>query len=138
MKPLSQREKALIRRSFSRIASRHQTTAQHFFDRLFALDPEIEPLFPTDLTAHKRKFMQMLALMINALDEPDRFTEMSRKLGERHVGYGVQPRYYGIAREALLWALEQSMDNQFTAPVREAWAAFYDAMVADAPPLEGE
>ena len=131
MKSLSQRQKALIRRSFSRIASHHQTTAQHFFDRLFALDPEIEPLFPGDLTAHKRKFMQMLALLINALDEPDRFSEIARKLGARHLGYGVQPHYYGSAREALLWALEQSIGSQFTAPVRESWAAFYDALAAE-------
>ena len=129
MKPPSQREKALLRRSFSRIASRHQMTAQYFFDRLFALDPEVQRLFPSDLTSHKRKFMQMLVLLINALDEPERFTEMARKLGERHLSYGVQPRHYRLAREALLWAVEQSMDCPFTVPVREAWVAFYDALM---------
>jgi hemoglobin-like flavoprotein len=129
MKSLSQHQKALLRRSFSRIACCHQITAQCFFDRLFSLDSEIELLFPHDLTLHKRKFMQMFALLINALDEPERFTEMARKLGERHLGYGVQPRHYRLAREALLWGVEQSMDCPFTVPVREAWAAFYDALM---------
>jgi len=131
MKPLSQRQKALIRRSFSRAASHHPITAQCFFDRLFALDPEIEPLFPRDLTTHKRQFMQMLALLVHTLDEPDRFTEIAGRLGKRHAGYGVQARYYGCVREALLWALAQSIGSEFTAPVRQAWMAFCDALMAD-------
>ncbi len=76
--------------------------------------------------------MDMLALLINALDEPDRFAELARKLGKRHLGYGVQPHHYEIARQALLWSLEQTMDDHFTAPVREAWLAFYDAVTAEA------
>jgi hemoglobin-like flavoprotein len=132
MKPLSQRQKALVRRSFSRNVCCHQATSQYFLDRLFALDPEIEPLFPADLAPHKHKFMQMLALLINVLDEPERFSEMARKLGERHLRYGVRPRYYGLGREALLWALEQIMKDQFTPAVHEAWSAFYDALVTEA------
>src|SRR5579871_5826961 len=133
MKSLSQRQKALVRRSFSRIACRHQITAQHFFDRLFALDPEIERLFPADLTEHKRKFMQMIAVLVNALDQPDSFSETARKLGERHLRYGVYAHHYRLSRDAWLWALEQSLGSrQFSAAVREAWAAFYDALMAEA------
>ena len=132
MKPLSQRQKALVRRSFSRIASRHQTTAQCFFDRLFSLDPEIERLFPADLALLQRKFMDMFALLINTLNEPDRFAELSRKLGKRHLGYGVQSHHYETARQALLWSLEQAMGDHFTPPVREALLAFYDAIAAEA------
>ena len=132
MEPLSQRQKALVRRSFRRIASRHQTTAQGFFDRLFSLDPETERLFPAELAPLQRKFMDMLALLVNALDEPKRFSETARKLGKRHLGYGVQPHHYATARQALLWSLEQTMDDHFTAPVREAWLAFYDAIAAEA------
>ena len=139
MKPLSQRQKALVHRSFRWIASRHQTTAQGFFDRLFSLDPEIERLFPANLSAQQRKFMDMLALLIHALDEPDRFTELARKLGKRHLGYGVQPHHYETARQALLWSLEQTMGDHFTPPVRAAWLAFYDALAAAAlPASEGQ
>ena len=132
MKSLSQQQKALVRRSFRRIAIRHQTTAQGFFDRLFALDPETEGLFPAEIVTIQRKFMDMLALLINALDEPGRFAELARKLGKRHLGYGVQPHHYESARQALLWSLEQSMGDAFSAPVREAWLAFYDALAAEA------
>ncbi len=132
MKPLSQRQTALVRRSFHMIASRHQTTAQCFFDRLFSLDPETERLFPAELAPLLRKFMDMLALLIKTLDEPDRFIELTRKLGKRHLGYGVQTDHYETARQALLWALEQTMGDQFTAPMREAWLAFFDALAAEA------
>ncbi len=131
MKSLSVRQKALIRRSFSRVACCHPKIAQSFFDRLFELDPEIERLFPADLGAHKGKFMQMIAVLINALDQPERFSEIARKLGERHLRYGVQARYYPLAREAFLWALEQNLGDQFTPPVRQEWAAFYEALIAD-------
>jgi len=131
MNSLSQRQKAHIRRSFSRIACCHEKTAQCFFDRLFALDPAVEPLFSSDFNVHKRKLMLMLALLISTLDQPDRFAELSRKLTERHFRYGVQPRHYRAGREALLWALEQNLGRQFTLPVCDAWSAFYDAILDD-------
>jgi len=137
MKQLSQRQKMLIRRSFSRAACCHPKIAQCFFDRLFALDPAVEPLFPSDFNSHERKLMPMLALLISTLDQPDRFAELARKLTERHLRYGVQPQHYRAGREALLWALEQNLGRQFTPPVREAWLAFYDALLDDALSVEG-
>jgi hemoglobin-like flavoprotein len=138
MKSLSQRQKALIRRSFSRAACCHPKIAQCFFDRLFALDPTVEPLFPSDFNAHKRKLMPMLALLVSALDQPDRFAELSLTLTERHLRYGVKPQHYHAGREALLWALEQNLGRQFTPPVRDAWSAFYGALLDDALSVEGK
>ncbi len=137
MQSLAPRHRALVRRSFSRVACCHPQIAQCFFDRLFALDPEIERLFPADLSAHRRKLMQMLALLVSALDEPDRFADLTRKLIERHLGYGVQLQHFRLAREALLWALEQNLGSQFTPPVRAAWTAFYEAILDGALSVEG-
>ncbi len=81
--------------------------------------------------------MQMLALLVSVLDEPDRFAETSRKLLERHLDYGVQLQHFHLGRAALLWALEQNLGNQFTPPVREAWTAFYDAIIGGALSVEG-
>ena len=43
-------------------------------------------------------------------------------IGQRHVNYGAMPTDFNTFGAALLWALEQTLGDDFTEPVKEAWA----------------
>jgi hemoglobin-like flavoprotein len=53
-----------------------------------------------------------------------------REMGRRHAGYGVEPEHYTTVGEALLWALEQALGDDFTSETKEAWAKAYDLIAS--------
>ncbi len=122
---VSPRQKDLVQQTFAEVAPIASTAATLFYDRLFALDPSLRALFKADLEEQKQKLMQMLAVVVRGLDDPQALTPAVRALGERHVGYGVEVAHYATVGEALLWTLEQGLGEAFNDEVRDAWATVY-------------
>jgi hemoglobin-like flavoprotein len=99
-----------------------------FYDRLFELDPSIEPLFPHDLSVQGPQLMRALGLALNGLRDLERTRPFLQELGRRHVAYGVRAGHYVTLGHALLWTFEQSLTEDFTPRVKEAWAAVYGVL----------
>lgn len=116
---------ALIQRSFDLLAPAADATAAHFYRRLFALAPELRPLFLGDLRSQGRRLMEMIGAAVRLLDHPDALLPVLAQLGARHAGYGVRPGDYRRVGEALIATLDETLGDQFDAPTREAWAAMY-------------
>lgn len=107
-----------------------EQAAKLFYDRLFALDPALKPLFKGDLVEQGRKLLATLKVAVNGLTKLDKIVPVVRDLGARHAGYGVRDGHYDTVGAALLWILEQGLGDAFTEEVRNAWAATY-SLVAD-------
>jgi nitric oxide dioxygenase len=58
------------------------------------------------------------------------FLDRATALGAQHEGYGVRPRDYHTAGEALLGALAAALGELWTPEVAEAWARAYDLTAA--------
>jgi len=54
-----------------------------------------------------------------------RSCQPSKELGRQHVNYGVQEEHYDTVGAALLWTLEQGLQEEFTTEVKEAWTTVY-------------
>lgn len=120
----------LVRLSFVRIMDVKLEIGRLFYDRLFALAPEVRPMFSTDLDLQAEKLMSTLALAVGSLKNPATFASLVSGLRQRHIGYGVKDEHYDTVGEALLWALERSLGDGFTDELRRAWASLYDAMAS--------
>ena len=121
----------LVQKSFKRLVPIADKAAALFYDRFFALDPSVQPMFDVELDAQGEKLMETLTWVVQHLDEPETFMDDVRELGKRHVSYGVKPEHYQTMREALFWMLAQALGDAFTDEVAAAWAAAY-ALLADA------
>lgn len=99
--------------------------ADLFYDRLFELDPSLEALFPDDLTAQRPRFTNALGAAVAGLDDLEAMRPKLQDVGRQSLGQGVQPGHYDTLAKALLWTFEQSLAEDFTPPVKEAWAALY-------------
>jgi nitric oxide dioxygenase len=128
---VSDRQRALVRRSFPQVATYHSRVSRLFYDKLFEIAPEVRDLFTIDMAVQGDKLMQMLAMLVSSLDDSAQLIEASASLGQRHVGYGVTHDQYKLVGQALMWALEESLPLVMTAPVLDAWQAAYQA-IADA------
>jgi nitric oxide dioxygenase len=100
--------------------------ATRFYARLFELDPGTSALFAsTDMVAQRRKLMDMLRWMLQALDTPEHLVPGTAHLARRHVQYGVVERHYDLVGEALRDALADTLGARCTPAVRDAWIEAY-------------
>jgi hemoglobin-like flavoprotein len=119
-------QQELIRQSWRRFDPRLRGASVQFYDRLFDLDPAVQPLFAgVDLVQQEQKLMSMLAEIVRVIDRPEELIAPVAALGRRHEHYGVKDADYDSVGAALLWTLEQGLGDEFTPEVRAAWAEAY-------------
>lgn len=116
---------SLVQNSFARVLPIADTAADIFYTRLFEIAPELRALFPDDMSEQKDKLMQMLATAVNNLHEFETILPAVQELGRRHVAYGVVDGHYDKVGQALLFALEKGLGDQFTQATRDAWIETY-------------
>jgi hemoglobin-like flavoprotein len=119
---------ALVQASFAKVAPVADQAAQIFYDRLFAVAPQVRSLFPNDMTEQRRKLMGTLAVVVNALDKLETVLPAASALAKRHVSYGAQPAHYPVVGEALLWTLQRGLGDAWTDDVAAAWTAAYTTL----------
>lgn len=119
------RQKALVRESFALLMPCGGLVAQLFYKRLFEIAPELRVLFKTDLQSQGDKLMNALQMTILSLDRIEILRPTVRLLGIRHRSYGVKQQDYITVAAALMWTLEQCLEERFTREVREAWGEVY-------------
>lgn len=115
----------LIQRNFDAVAPQAQTFATAFYNRLFAAQPVLRLLFPSDLTEQKKKLTTTLALAIKTLREPEKLIPVLEALGRRHALAGVRDEYYETVGTALLETLRAALGEKFTTESETAWRAMY-------------
>jgi hemoglobin-like flavoprotein len=118
-------QKTLVQDSFATIAPIADDAAVLFYQRLFELDPSLEPMFRGNMAEQRKKLMQMLTAAVKGLDRLDQLVPVVENLGRRHAGYGVTDAHYDTVGSALLWTLEMGLGRAFTAEVKDAWATVY-------------
>ena len=118
-------QKRLVQDSFASIAGIADDAAILFYQRLFELDPSLRSMFRGDMTAQRRKLMQMITAAVKGLDRLEQLVPVVQDLGRRHGEYGVQESHYDTVGAALLWTLEAGLGRDFTPEVKGAWTAVY-------------
>lgn len=131
----------LLQRSFSKVEPVADEFGTLFYARLFAIAPEMKPLFRTDIKAQQSKFMKVIGevvqLQLRALISLPATAQTSSEAmlpgaywsGKLHAAYGVRMEDFDSMKQALVWALEQTLKDDLTPEVQDAWSAAYDIVV---------
>jgi hemoglobin-like flavoprotein len=117
---------SLVQESFKHIGRQSHEASRMFYDELFQLAPELQQLFPEDLTRHRLKFIQMLSAIVRSLDHIETISEDVTDLGRRHMSYDVEEEHYAILGQALLTMLNRLLGPDLTPEISNAWAAAYE------------
>ena len=115
----------LVQRTFAQVKPIAAAAAEMFYARLFHLDPSLRSMFRNDMGKQGAMLMSMIGTAVMGLRNLEALAPAVRSLGARHVKYGVKTQHYATVGEALLWTLEQGLEDDFTPEVRDAWAAAY-------------
>jgi hemoglobin-like flavoprotein len=122
---MNQHHVQLVQESYELVKPIAGIATDLFYDRLFQLDPNLRPMFKSDLGEQKHNLMTTLTFAVAGLNKPERIISTVQRLGARHTGYGVQPQHYQTVGAAILWTLAQGLGDAFTPEVEEAWTAVY-------------
>lgn len=121
-------QKELVQSSFAKVEPIAATAAELFYARLFELDPSLKSLFSGDMEEQGKKLMTMLGTAVRSLNNLEGLVPVVQRLGERHVGYGVETGHYVTVGNALLDTLEKGLGDDFTPEVKEAWTVVYGVL----------
>jgi hemoglobin-like flavoprotein len=112
--------------TFAEFVRGGEGSAALFYERLFALDPQLRPLFAdADMKSQRTKLMAALGLVVGSLRDLSKVVPVLESLGARHVAYGVEEEHYQTVGAALLETLSLSFGGRFTPEVRTAWTGAY-------------
>ena len=118
----------LVQDSFAKVAPIADQAAVMFYDRLFAVAPQVKAMFPADMTEQRKKLMAMLAAVVNGLGNLETVLPAASALARRHVNYGAKAEHYPVVGGALLWTLEKGLGDSWTPDVADAWTAAYGTL----------
>lgn len=128
---LSRRTVELLESSFAVIAARGSDFAARFYRELFARHPAVQPLFARVSMRHQQQhLLAALTMVIDHLRSPDAVAPAVAALGQRHVGYRVQASHYVAVTHVALDVIRETLGEQWTPDVDEAWHRGLDAVSA--------
>lgn len=111
----------LVRQTFPLLREYEVSLALLFYGKLFELDPGARKLFHNDLSLQSQKLLEMLASVVESLDNLEPLRTRLAELGRKHTEYGVRHEQYETLTTALLWAIAQALGPDFDAATRDAW-----------------
>jgi hemoglobin-like flavoprotein len=123
-----------VKSSYAGVAAQPRQLASRFYLEMFAVAPNLRPLFPPDLTSLQGHFEAAVALVVRNLDDMKVLEQSLRELGAQHVHWGARPEDYVTAREALIAAI-RSLSAQWDTALEGHWRSAITAIVV--PMLQG-
>jgi hemoglobin-like flavoprotein len=125
---MNERQIELVQQTFQSIQRDILAVGTLFYHRMFEIDPSLQSLFKGDLKQQAHMLMTSIGMAVQSLDSPAALNDKMRALGGRHIEYGVQPTDFDTFSAALMWTLEQSLADDWTAELRDAWILAFEAI----------
>ena len=129
---LTHEQEKIVQESWEHMKPIYSRAAEIFYEKLFALDEDIERMSDgLDMAIQGHKLMTMIGLTVEKIDTISDLVPAFRSLGLAHLDYGVKVEHYDAVSEAFLGTLADCIGDEFTAEVRACWVITYN-IIADA------
>jgi methyl-accepting chemotaxis protein len=122
---LTAKQKTLVQESFASAADKAAELGTLFYKKLFALDPSIRSMFPSDMKQQEGKLIATLAFAVKNLNSPEQLFPALDELSKRHVSYGAKNHHYDTVGIALLDSLREMFGDAFHPELENAWRTVY-------------
>ncbi|MDW3210784.1 MAG: globin domain-containing protein [Reichenbachiella sp.] len=125
---MNERELMLVKSCWQTVAPNAIPLAMKFYDDLFEAKPEYRKLFSGDMNKQAEKLMMTLGFLMANVDRVDKIKDAIHKLGALHVKFKVLPEYYPPVQKALVGAIAQFMDDEWSYEHEAAWNKLISAV----------
>jgi hemoglobin-like flavoprotein len=121
----------LVRDSLPGIRERLVPASMSFYENLFSVEPELRALFRVDMASQGMRFMSTLATIADVLGDRDALDAELGELAAAHARIGVRAAHFAPMGVALMVTLAETLGDEFTPQLQEAWHAAYDYFAAE-------
>jgi hemoglobin-like flavoprotein len=119
-------QQQLLEESYELALLRDADFPRLFYDILFKTRPSTRALFKSNsLNAQRTMLSKTLLAAIDHLEDGAWLAEHLAPLGKGHVAYGVTPEMYDWVGDALVAAIAEVCDDDWTSAHEAAWRAAY-------------
>lgn len=122
---MTPRQIEIIQSRFAEVRPIPDRVGARFYSRLFQMAPETRAMFKNDMVEQRRKLIETLALIADALDRVETVLPAVRDLAVRHRAYGVEDDHYSLVGLALIETLREMLGPVFDGEVEQAWRDAY-------------
>ena len=113
----------MLEQSFDLVAPCGDEMVDRFYERVFAVTPELRQLFGgVDMATQRKILLSTLVLLRKSLRNLGAIVPALESLGAKHAGYGVRPEDYPVAGMALLATMAEMGGEGWIPAYSEAWA----------------
>ncbi|HPF38397.1 MAG TPA: globin domain-containing protein [Phycisphaerae bacterium] len=110
-----------LEKSFNLLAPRGPELVDRFYAHLFSKNPQVRPLFPSNMNEQKQKLLASIQLVMANVRKPDALLEPLTDMGRRHVYYGTQPAHYPVVRDTLISVMRDMAGDAWNDDFQRAW-----------------
>ena len=121
----------LVRESLPKIRARLVPASMTFYENMFTIEPQLRVLFRPDLASQGMRFMSTLATIADLLGDPEALGPELDGLAKAHARVGVRTAHFTPMGMALMVTLAETIQEEFTPQLQEAWHAAYDYFAAE-------
>jgi len=111
----------VIQSSWNQLLGKEEAVVIRFYERLFIEHPEYRPLFTHSKKVQRAKFLSMLNIIINGLDNLEFLSDPLKNLGKKHGGMGLINEDYENVAAALVNAIDEVSDKPLSDIERRSW-----------------
>ena len=112
----------LLEITFKAIQPNANYFANSFYKNLFAVNPQVKPLFDNgDIEVQKKNLLDSLTLIVENLRSPKTLNPILKDLGNTYAEYGALPEHYPTIADALSITLKQYLGASWTPEIKQAW-----------------
>lgn len=110
-----------IRASLKLVSPHADELTRLFLTRLFTAGPAVRALFPRDAATRSQDLIASLGIVVKNLARLESIEHLMTEMGARHHRAGVEPRHYGIVRDALVASLRDISGDEWTQQIERDW-----------------
>ncbi len=126
---ISTRQAMLIRLSCTKMLLTTPIAVRRFIRRLCEIEPDFQAAFHHDVQKKLDSLALQLEEIVDLLDSPAGLQRKLILIGVSCAGKNIHDLHYAAVGNALLHALETTLQNDFRSEVRDAWLSAYGLVI---------
>lgn len=120
----------MIQDSFEKVKPIAVKVVNHFYNILFSENPESKKLFKSvDMRKQEKALIKSLVFIVENLRMPDNLLPYLKKMGARHMRYGVKEVHYDWVGQALIETFAHFFGGSWTPELEKNWILAYEFLV---------
>lgn len=124
---------ATVKSTIPLLESAGVAITDHFYQRMFRLNPELKNIFNMANQANGRQqfaLFNAIAAYAKNIDNLGALSEIVERVAHKHTSFFIQPEHYDIVGHHLIETLRELAPEDFTPDVEQAWIEAYGALAS--------